>query len=78
MSLRAPAEMMWDYWDRVRRDKLEGKRVLGVVALKGASQPPGTIAAWGLHRPYVENRLAMLPDPDKWEIQEFEPEEPKT
>jgi hypothetical protein len=73
MTPRPAIELIWAYWDACRKRGEVPRPVLGVVALAGAGQPVGTIGAWGLLRSYVDNRHAAMPDPDKWEIQEFLP-----
>lgn len=55
------------------------KRVLGLVALAGATHPEGTILTWGLNRPYMDAQLEQRRDADKWEIRELaEPTEEPT
>lgn len=64
-------DLMHAYWARcwARGDK--PKRVYGLVALKGADEPPGTLLAWGVLRSYVEQQHENRSNAATMEIQEF-------
>lgn len=61
------------YWSECAKRGEKPKVSHALVALAGATQPPGTVVAWGVNRGYVENRKAALPDADKWDIVEVRP-----
>ena len=51
------------------------KTVFALVALEGSGFTPGTCAAWGCLRSYVEMRQQQFAKPDKWDIVEIHPDQ---
>lgn len=68
---KSSTDLMESYWAACRQRGEKPKRVYGLVAMKGATEPPGTLVTWGLLRAYVEQQQENRGNVPHYEIREF-------